>query len=254
MPRFSLQLRALDWMLRRPIAHRGLHDLKTGVVENTRSAFEAAIRGNFAIECDVQLSRDGEAMVFHDETLDRLMTTGGPVISRTVDELKAISFRGGSDTIQTLPELLAQVQGRVPLVIEIKSHWDSGQRLSLRVLDVIASYGHPVALMSFDPDVLCTLAVHAPNQTRGIVADRVHDPYYEPLSVARRLALRSFSHLGETRPHFVSFDHAGLPFAPVQMIRGQGFPVITWTIKSDAEASRARRYSDQITFEGYIPA
>jgi glycerophosphoryl diester phosphodiesterase len=240
-------------MLRRPIAHRGLHNEKNAVIENTASAFQAAIDGGYAIECDVQLTKDGEAVVFHDETVDRLMQAAGKVIDHSVAQLQGIKFKSGSDRIQTLPDFLQQVAGKVPVIIEIKSHWDHDQRLTLRVIEVVSNYAHPFALMSFDPDILTVLAAHAPDTIRGIVADRVHDPYYEPLSIARRAKMRNFAHLATTRPHFVSFDFNGLPFAPVQMIRSQGFPVITWTIKSEVEAARARRYSDQITFEGFHP-
>jgi glycerophosphoryl diester phosphodiesterase len=240
-------------MLRRPIAHRGLHNEKNAVIENTASAFQAAIDGGYAIECDVQLTKDGEAVVFHDETVDRLMQAKGKVIDHSADQLRNVKFKSGSDRIQTLPELLKQVAGKVPVIIEIKTHWDADPSLVLRVLEIVSNYAHPFALMSFDPDVLAVLATQAPDTIRGIVADRVHDPYYEPLSIARRVQMRNFAHLTTTRPHFVSFDLNGLPFAPVQMIRSQGFPVITWTIKSEAEAARARRYSDQITFEGFRP-
>lgn len=243
----------MDWLVRRPIAHRGLHDERTGVLENTGSAFAAAIERNYAIECDVQLTADGEAVVFHDETLDRVTKGSGLLLTKSLLDLRSVPYKASSDRIQTLPELLAQVAGRVPLVVEIKSHWDGSAILTERVVDCVNGYDGPLALMSFDPEILRVLAMQAPHLTRGIVADRVHDPYYEALSVQRRRDLRTFAHLGETKPHFVSFDYMGLPFAPVQNIRAQGFPVITWTIKSESAASKARRYSDQITFEQYLP-
>jgi hypothetical protein len=93
--------RAFDWLIARPIAHRGLHDAKRGVVENTRSAFAAAMASNYAIECDVQLTADGEAVVFHDDTLDRLATAQGPLIARTSAELRSIALRGSTDRIET---------------------------------------------------------------------------------------------------------------------------------------------------------
>ena len=84
--RFTRELRRLDWLVARPIAHRGYHDRSKGVIENTAPAFAAAIAGDYAIECDLQLSRDGEAMVFHDDTLDRVTEASGPV--------KALSANG----------------------------------------------------------------------------------------------------------------------------------------------------------------
>src|SRR5688572_7739748 len=95
---------AFDWLIGRPIAHRGLHDSKRGVIENTRSAFAAAIASNYSIECDVQLTADSEAVVFHDDTLDRLTLAQGPLITRTAAELKSVAFRSSSDRIGTLAD------------------------------------------------------------------------------------------------------------------------------------------------------
>lgn len=251
--RFSPQIRDLEWLVKRPIAHRGLHAAEKGVIENTRTAFQKAIDHSYAIECDIQLTKDGEAIVFHDDTLDRLTPESGPVVSRTVSDLKAVPIDGSADRIQLLAELLDQVAGRVPLVIEIKSHWDGDSRLVTRAAQLLSHYDGPFAFMSFDPDVIAHLATVAPQIVRGIVADRVHDPYYQPLPLAKRFELRTLSHIARTKPHFISFDHTGLPFSPIQQIRAQGFPVITWTITSEPARQQARKYSDQVTFEGFLP-
>jgi glycerophosphoryl diester phosphodiesterase len=251
--RFTQHLRQLDGLFDRPIAHRGLHDINNRLVENTESAFAAAIVGNFAIECDIQLSADGEAMVFHDETLDRVMQTSGAVHKLSAAELRRVEYRHSADRMQTLAELLDQVGGNVPLVIEIKSHWDGDPALTERAMQVCKSYAGQIALMSFDPQIVSLLAYGAPSCIRGIVADRVYDPYYEGISIARRVEMRSLSHMPQSRPHFISFDNNSLPFAPVQYLRAEGMPVITWTITSKEQASRARRYSDQITFENFRP-
>lgn len=249
--RFSPQLRALDWLVARPIAHRGLHDEAKGVVENTEAAFAAAISCDYAIECDIQLTADGEAVVFHDEDLERVTTTKGLVISQTAAQLKKTGYRQSKAKMQTLGELLEQVDGKVPLLIEIKTIWDGGQPLTLRALKVLQYYKGPYAVMSFDPDTVALLAEVSPHTPRGMTADRGVDAYYKMLPIPRRLELQRFSHVQKTRPHFVSFNFRDLPFAPVQNVRAMGFPIITWTIKSKADEAMARRYSDQVTFEGY---
>jgi glycerophosphoryl diester phosphodiesterase len=251
--RYTRHLRQLGPLLSVPIAHRGLHDVAKNIVENTKGAFAAAIDKNYAIECDIQLSADGEAMVFHDEKLDRITTGTGEVRHYTTAELKKLSFRHSTDKTQTLSDLLLQVKGQVPLIVEIKSLWDSDPRLTLRAVATAQQYAGPLAFMSFDPAIVSLLAHQAPNRIRGIVADRTHGPYYDSFSVARRIKLRSLSHLPHSRPHFVSYDCDGLPFPPIQQLRAEGMPVITWTITSAVQASRARRYSDQITFENYHP-
>lgn len=243
---------ALDWLVARPIAHRGLHDAAKGVIENSESAFAAAIRHTYSIECDLQLARDGEAMVFHDETLDRVTADSGPVGERTAAELRRVAFKAGHDRIQTFAELLEQVDGAVPLVVELKSNWDGGDALAARALAVLAAYRGPVGLMSFDPDLVEALRRHSPATVRGLTADRADDPYYDFLPPQRLLEMRGFSQLARTAPHFIAFDYRQLPFAPVTEFRQAGHPVITWTIKSPEAAAQARLHCDQITFEGFL--
>lgn len=250
--RFTPQTRHLAWMLERPIAHRGLHDSSKGIIENTASAFSSALAHRYAIECDLQLTRDGEAVVFHDDTLERLVAAHGKVIDRSASELQQMTITGSADRIQTLGQLLDQVAGKVPLIIELKTHWDGNTRLAERAAAVLSGYGGPFAVMSFDPDLMEAVGQLGPGITRGVVADRFVDDYYCKLPVPQRLQLRALAHLGRSRPHFVSYFFRELPFGPIQQIRGAGFPVITWTIRSKAEERQALRYSDQVTFEGYL--
>src|SRR4051794_7666728 len=142
----------LAWLTVRPIAHRGYHARNAGRIENTLSAAEAAIGENFAIECDLQLTADGEAIVFHDDTLDRLTEAAvGPVRTRRLAELKAMALRGTEERIPTLSEYLTVIADRVPLVAELKSDWSDDRRLEERVSAVLSSYRGRVAVMSFDP-------------------------------------------------------------------------------------------------------
>jgi glycerophosphoryl diester phosphodiesterase len=241
----------LSWLTARPIAHRGLH--VGSMIENTESSFTAALQNNYAIECDVQLTADGEAVVFHDDKVDRLLNARGLVKHHTIKQLKAMKFKGGSDVIQTLGELIEQVNSKATLVIELKSHWDHDLTLTRRSLEVLNHYTGPFALMSFDPDFVACMAELSPSTIRGITADRATDSYYDPLPLERRLALRSFSHLPATRPHFVSFDFTQLPYEPVSKLRASGHPVITWTIESQLQATEALKHCDQVTFQGYLP-
>ena len=250
--RWAPASRRLAWLVERPITHRGLHDARAGIVENTATAFAAAMGRNYAIECDLQLSADGEAMVFHDARLDRLTRARGPVIARTAAELQGVALRGSRDRMQTLGELLDQVNARVPLVIELKSHWDGSLALVRRTAELVADYDGLLALMSFDPDLVAGLAELAPRVPRGIVAER-ESVMEMRLALARRLELRHLSHVDRSRPHFLSYHAEGLPYGPARAVRQAGLPVICWTVRDAAAASRARRYADQITFEGYLP-
>ena len=244
----------LDWLTARPIAHRGLHDKASGIEENSLEAFAAAITHGYAIECDLQLSADGEAMVFHDDTLDRLTAETGPVITRTADELQQIAYSNGRGAIPTLARLLDLADGDAGLVIELKSHWDGDMRLAARTVDLLTTYGGPACLMSFDPAPIAWLADNAPGILRGVVADGATDPEHDALPLPLRLSMREFRHAHATRPDFLSLWHQWLPCPLSREARLAGLPVITWTIRNNQQASDALRWCDQITFEGYLPA
>src|SRR6185312_10602680 len=139
---------SLDWMTARPIAHRGLHDAQRGIIENTVTAFEAAISGNYGIETDVQISADGEAMVHHDDALGRLTEGSAALAAMTAADIKRAAFKQTADRIMTLGELCDLVAGRSTLVIEMKSHFGGDMRLPARVAAVLQSYAGPVAAMS----------------------------------------------------------------------------------------------------------
>src|SRR6187401_2249837 len=165
-------MRAPDWLTARPVAHRGLHDIERGIVENMPAAAQAAIAGNFTIECDIQLSSDGEAMVHHDNALGRLTEGSGALLAKTAAELKTIQFKNTPERMMTLGDLCALVAGRVPLVIEVKSHFDGDCKLVARMAEVLAGYSGPAVGMSFDPDQVLALRELIPSRPRGIVAER----------------------------------------------------------------------------------
>jgi glycerophosphoryl diester phosphodiesterase len=246
---------SLDWLIARPVAHRGLHDSAAGVIENTPSAFAAAVASNYAIECDLQLSADGDAMVFHDDTLERLTEGSGRVDALLASALKRVTFRATSDHMITLAELCELVAGRVTLVIEVKSHFDGDRRLIRRAAEVLASYDGPVALMSFDPGLMAALRALAPGIARGIVAER-HDRRreWDHLSVRAKRALTYFTHALAARPQFIAYSvkdlTSTLPLAARRVLK---LPLLTWTVRTPEDRERAGRYADQMIFEGFRP-
>jgi len=243
------------WLTARPIAHRGLHDKAKGVIENTPSAASAAIAHDFAIECDVQLTADGEAVVFHDFTLDRLVDAAGPVVARKASELAGLAYKATADRIPTLSQYLALIAGRVPLVCEIKSRFDGDMRLTDRVAAVAADYAGPLALKSFDPAVIAHLRRHGITNPLGIVALRVYDdPEWEKISVEGKLALTHMLHFNETRPDFLSYWVGDLPSAVPMLCRAAAhMPVMTWTVRTPEQRATAGKWADQMVFEGFVP-
>ena len=252
----ALGVAAPDWLTARPIAHRGLHDRAAGRPENTVAAARAAVAGGFAIECDVQLSADGDAMVFHDAALGRLTRASEAVGSKTATELGALAIAGTAETIPTLAAFLATVAGAVPVVIEIKSRFDGDPRLAIRTAEIAAAYNGPVALKSFDPQIVAALRdLCPPTIPRGIVGETTQDdPAYAAMPSATRRALSDLLHFAETRPDFLSWRVDDLPCAPSYLCRLLGrVPVMAWTVRSPDQRARAEAHADQMVFEGFVP-
>jgi glycerophosphoryl diester phosphodiesterase len=248
-------MRAPDWLTARPVAHRGLHDAARGIIENMPAAAEAAISGNFSIECDIQLTADGEAMVHHDDALGRLTEGSGALLGKTTAELKAVKFKDTPERMMTLVDLCALVAGRVPLVIEVKSHFDGDRKLVTRMAEVLASYRGPVVGMSFDPDQVLALRETMPALPRGIVAEREYTAADWPEATpAQRRGMEHLRHAFRTRPHFVAFWVNELPAAAPWIARHIfGLPLLTWTVRTPEQRARAARYADQMIFEGFLP-
>jgi glycerophosphoryl diester phosphodiesterase len=244
-----------DWLTARPIAHRGLHDASAGVIENTAAGFTAAVAAGYGMETDLQISADGEAMVYHDDALGRLTEGSGFLASLPAAEIKAIRFKTGSARILTLGELCDLVAGRVTLLLELKSHFDGDARLAKRAISVLAGYTGPVAVMSFDPDLIEVIRHAAPNLRRGIVSERNYDhPEWNRLSPPRKRSLAWLLHAPRTRPQFIAYSVRDLPaMAPLVARTVFRLPLLTWTVRDENDRRLAARWTDQIIFEGWRP-
>ncbi len=248
-------MRAPDWLTARPVAHRGLHDISRSIVENMPGAVKAAIARNFAIEVDIQLSADGEAMVHHDHELGRLTAASGRLREKTAAELRSVTFKDTLEQMMSLSDLCTLVAGRAPLVIEVKSLFDGDRKLVKRMAEVLASYDGPAVGMSFDPDQVLALREIIPSRPRGIVAQRSHDDsYWSKLTPEPRDGMLYLRHGLQTQPHFVAFKVDHLP-APAPWIARNvfGCPLLTWTVRTPEQRARAARYADQMIFEGFVP-
>ena len=309
-------LNAPEWLTARPIAHRGLHDAAEGVIENTLAAAEAAIAAEFAIECDVQLSRDEQVFVFHDDTLDRLTDMSGALAEKSAEEIRRARIdlhrhhtigapspltwagrsggsrgssrsarftkttsdsdgapplpspppQGGSGqlgpshtVIPIFSEMLALVAGRVPIVCELKSRFDGDWRIGERVGGLAAAYDGPLALKSFDPDLVAYLRLRYPRLGPpgrpcpiGIVAEASYDdPSWNFLGPDQKRACEIFDHRARSEPDFLSWNVDDLPhMIPFFEKEFHGLPVMTWTVRSAVQREAARKWADQIVFEG----
>jgi glycerophosphoryl diester phosphodiesterase len=242
-----------DWLTARPVAHRGLHDAARGVIENTPSSVAAAVAANYAIEVDLQVTADGEAMVHHDEELGRLTDGSGALKALAAAELRRVAFKATTDHMISLGELCELVADRVTLVLELKSHFDDDRRLPMRVVELLRGYRGPVAVMSFDPGQIAIIRHAAPGLRRGLVAEKRYRPQHQDWSWFRGSAAYARAVL-EARLQFLAYSVRDLP-SPVPLTSRHifGLPLLTWTVRSDEDRARAGRWADQMIFEGFRP-
>lgn len=232
----------VGWIGAQDYAHRGLHG--AGAPENSPSAFAAALARGVGIECDVQRSADGQAMVFHDWELDRLTSESGPVADRSAAQLATIRLSGSDDCIPSLRQLLDSVAGRVPVLIEVKSRRESRvPPLCLAVRRVLEGYLGAHAVMSFDPRVSKWFKTHSPLTVCGLVMTEENDH-----TIFGRLRRRLF--LWQASPDFLAYDVRDLPSRFAAEQRRRGLPVITWTVRSPELRERAALHADAPIAEG----
>lgn len=238
--------RAPSWLTEWEYAHRGLHGASQlgGVPENSLQGARLAIAAGLGIECDIQRSRDDEPMVFHDWDLKRLTGEGDEVAQRTKAELKELHYLRSEETIATLPEFLDLVDGRVPLLIEIKSRQGYDVATSCFVVaHAVAGYRGHYAVMSFDPRVARWFRRHCPDVPCGLVM-REDEQGHTQKGWQRRLALWL------AKPDFLAYHIAALPNRWVAALRANGLPILTWTVNSPETRQRALAHADVLIAEG----
>lgn len=232
-----------EQLFEKPIAHRGLHDKNQGIFENTLSAFKAATKGGYAIECDLQFSADGIPMVFHDFDLKRLCGIGGNVRDKMASELTQLSVGGSLDKIPTLKSLLELVDGQVPLILELKGRKDNDDGFAGAVLDDIENYKGPIAVMSFAQHLIRDFHELGCVCPIGLTAEGK-----EPETFFEHEEALAFG------VSFISYDIDDIPNPFVEAQRKQGKKIITWTVRNREQQKLSDQHADQITFEGFDPA
>lgn len=241
----------------RPIAHRGLHDISLGRIENTAPAFEAAMAAGFGIECDLRPARDGTPFVFHDRMLDRLVDATGPIAACSPSELSVLRYRSQSTTLLSYAAFLELVAGRVPLLVEIKSDWDAPDpRFLAAVAELSLGYRGPLALMSFDPAVMTTMRSLAPGLPRGIVSGLYEGPGWWPDAVDTERAFRLSHYLeaGPAQPSFLAYHVDDLPTPVTRFAREvMRLPLFAWTVRTEAQLGHAEAWADAPIFESCNP-
>ncbi len=230
-------------------AHRGLHG--DGVPENSLAAFSRAVRNGYGIELDVQLSRDGEIMVFHDYTLARMTGREGELSDFTADELRTLTLGGTSERIPTLAEVLALVNGRVPLLVELKGE-SADTSLCEPLATMLSSYGGPYCIESFNPMLLGKMAKLMPHVWRGLLyTNVVRDKKCASLL---NLALTAMLTNVIARPNFIAYNYLDRNSFFVRFAtRFWRAPRFSWTVREREEYVRAKGNGECAIFEGFAP-
>ena len=237
---------------RRTYAHRGLYTADQRVPENSLPAFRAAVEAGYGVELDVQLTRDGQIVVFHDDTLLRACGVESRVDAFSYAELTAqMRLFGTDERIPLFFEVLSVLEGRVPAIVELKT---GGDRFGLceRTLQMLRAYDGPYCVESFDPFIVRWFRRNAPDVVRGQLSEQMR--HSRPaLGVWKSLLLSRACSNFATRPHFIAYRVGVRPW-PVRLAIALGALYVVWTVRPDNGEQRAwERACDAIIFEHYRP-
>ncbi len=234
------------------IAHRGFFDNAHGIPENSLPAFKRAVLRGFGIELDVQLTKDGRLVVFHDESLERMCGVAKKVHECSFDELRGYRLLNSDERIPSLDEVLEAVNGSVPLIVELKAGGD-WRGTSERTAERLDEYGGAYCIESFSPLVVRYFKKHRPGVIRGQLATNYFSGKSKKSPIARffltNLLLNFLS-----RPDFIAFNHRHARLFSYSLLR-KLFHVtnVAWTVKSRAELEKAREVFSVIIFDSFDP-
>ncbi len=226
----------MNWLNKLPIAHRGLHNNANNIYENTKESFLAAVNENYAIECDVVLSKDHEVVVLHDENLKRLCNLDKNVSSLTMNELRNLKIYESDSNIISLDEMLHVVSAHVPIIIEIKGKFTPF--IEERIQEIIRSYKGPIALKTFNLKSVEWLIKFLPYVYKGLVIDS---------------NTNNFEAILDLNIDFVSCDIEFIESNLIDKVKKKGLPIITWTVDNEDKKKKANLIADNIIFENIRP-
>lgn len=233
-----------------PAAHRGLWSAD-GAPENSLGAFQAACVHGYGVELDVQLSADGEAMVFHDDDLARLTGAAGRISDHTAADLAQMKLCATDETIPSLTDVLTLVGRRALVQIELKTPAGGVGPLERRVHEVMIDHHGPVAVIGFNPYSHAWFAEHFPNVLRGLDSYAYDDEAARKLAPEQRAALARLEQVSIARPHFLALGLDVVASPQAQSHRSKGLPVVAWTVRSAEQRETVRAHCDNIIFEGF---
>jgi glycerophosphoryl diester phosphodiesterase len=239
----------IEWLLHKPIAHRGLHSGDSDCPENSLKAFDKAMQRGFPFELDVHLLADGNVCVFHDPNAKRMTGIKRLIKDLSYEDIKQMRLLESDQKIPLLEEVLSLIQGKVPFLIEIKNRGDVGP-LESATFKLLSKYNGNYAVVSFNPQTLRWFMKNFSEVPRGQLAGGFED---KTVPMLRRMLMRNLLYNGIGKPHFVGYDVRYLPNIPVAILKKCGVQIIGWTAHSLEELKRVRSFCNNIVFEGIDP-
>ena len=238
--------RNIDFLKQNIIAHRGYHNIEKGIPENSLKAFEEAIKKNYIIELDVHILKDGEIIVFHDDNLKRMTGTDRKIKDLCYNEIKKSTLLNTNQKIPLLKEVLELVNGKVPIIIEIKNEAKVG-KLEKSVINILKNYNGKYAIKSFNPLTVNYFRKNSPETIRGQLATYFRNGNMPKI---KKLFLSYMLLNFITKPDFISYDIRELPRKRITNLRKKKL-ILGWTIKNEEDLKKAKKYCDNYICEGF---
>ena len=237
-----------DLLFHPPVAHRGLW-APGGAPENSLGAFQAACQAGYGVELDVQLSADGEAVVFHDDHLKRMTGAEGKIRDYSAADLAQMRLAGTDEYVPTLLETLAVIGRRAMVHVELKTPYGEVGPLEQRVHEVLMDHVGPTCVIGFNPYSHAWFAERFPGVLRGL--DSYSYDRAPQMSEEQRRAFANLEHVSIARPHFLALGLDMLPSPKATKLRAEGMPIVAWTVREPAEWEAIRDGCDNLIFEGF---
>jgi len=238
-------MKALEFLSRNLIAHRGYHNNKKGIPENSVLAFKKAIDNNYLIELDVRLTKDKKLVVFHDGNLKRVCGVNKRVKDLTYRELLKYNLFDTTQKVPLFSDVIKLVNGRVPILIETKYHNRYGV-LEKILINELSNYRGLYAIQSFYPMSLLWLKRNTKNIPIGLLSSNFKNDLNRLKSIiGKTLILDLFF-----KTDFISYDVKGLPNNYLSYKRNKK-KIVIWTIKNKKDYDLARQYTDSLICENF---
>lgn len=243
-------MKELEWIKNSYIAHRGFHSLDKSIPENSLLAFKKAIDYGYSIELDIHVVKDGNVVVFHDDTLKRMCKEDKNIHDMTYEEIKKYNLLSTNEHIPLLSDVLTLVDGKVPLLIELKPKGDV-IRLCEAFMIIIKGYEGKYAIQSFNPKIIHWFSKHHPDLIRGQLAEYFTDD--DTIKKSTKFILKRMLPNKITKPDFINYGLKDLPNRFVQREYSKGIPVIAYTARNKLEFDMVKKYYDNVVFEYFRP-